>query len=137
VDEAVPRSVYLIEFSVEPGAATLGHVHAFATRAELERAARYYRQHPATEEYLPIAFAAIWIVEDGKLTRHIDIPDLEVPELPPLVGKLACPDDLLLVDVSTIPLPERAYLRDSVFGMLELGYGWNDLAFDEPPPDDF
>jgi hypothetical protein len=137
MDEAVPRSAYLFEFSVEPGGATLGHVHAFATRDELERAARYYREHPATEEYLPIAFAAIWIVEDGKLVGHVDVPDLEVPELPPLTGTLATPNDLLLVDVSTLPLPERTYLREAVFGMLELAYGWNDLAFDEPPPPDF
>lgn len=135
--EGVRRSAYLFEFSVEAGGATLGHVHAFATRDELERAARYYRQHPATEEYVLIAFTAIWIVEDGKLTGRIDIPDLELPDLPPLVGTVATPNDLLLVDVTTIPLPERTYLREGVFGMLELGYGWNDLAFDEPPPDDF
>ena len=134
---AVARSVYLFEFSVEPGAGTLGHIHAFATRDELERVARYYRDHPATAEYLPIAFAAIWIVEDGKLAGRVDLPDVELADLPPLAGTLGRPEDLLLVDVTTMPLPERTYLREGVFGMLELAYGWNDLARDEPPPDDF
>ncbi|MEV5825751.1 hypothetical protein AB0L25_09260 [Spirillospora sp. NPDC052242] len=73
-EEGLPHSCYLLEFSVSPGGARQGHVHAAPTLDLLRES--FESLGGGVDDYLVMLYGAVlhaWVVQEGEIVQGVDL----------------------------------------------------------------